>query len=80
VVPFSIALINQASCAADSKQFFSIYSQMFFLLLRSCEYKATACMHHPFWLGASRGVAFIFISFSFLFHFFLRTARLFFFF
>lgn len=41
VVPFSIALINQASCAADLKQFFSQYSQVLFLLLRSYEYKPT---------------------------------------
>jgi len=42
VVPFSIALINQASRAADFNQlFFQIFPNVF-LLLRSCEYKATS--------------------------------------
>ena len=42
MVPFSIALINQASCAADFNQlFFQIFPNVF-LLLRSCEYKATS--------------------------------------
>ena len=72
MVPFSIALINQASCAADLKQFFSQYSQVFFYCCvpMNTSLPLPACTHHPFWLGASPCVAFISIAFHFFLWFF----------
>jgi hypothetical protein len=72
VVPFSIALINQASCAADSfpdilKCFFICWVPM------NSSLPLPACTHHRFWLGALHVLPlflFLFVSFCDFFSYF----------
>jgi len=68
VVPFSIALIKQASWVADFKQlFFQIFPNVF-LLLRSCDYKATSVYASLLFLAWSISMCCLpFYFFSFLF-------------
>jgi len=69
VVPFSIALINQASCVADLKQFFSQYSWMFFYccIPMNTSLPVPACIHHPFLAWGISRCRLYFYFFKFLF-------------